>query len=267
MMANRSALLAVLAAICAPGFAAAAFAQQQRTNEVDVELVLAVDISQSLDRDEHTLQRQGYIDAFRNRDVIGAIAAGKQKRIAVTYMEWAGDITPFHTIPWTIIDGEASARAFADRLAAQPIYGEQRTSISTALYEAARSIENNNISSKRQIINLSGDGANAVGPPVEKARDEVVERGIVVNGLPIMLNKPREYYDIEQLDRYYSQCVIGGEGAFVAPLTRREDLVEATRKAVAAKSVVAPSADSTSQPPMDCLAGEKAWASAPQQRN
>ncbi len=265
-MANWRALLAVVAAIGAASIAAAAVAQQQRATEVDVELVLAVDISRSMDRDEHTLQREGYIKAFRSRDVIGAIATGKKKRIAVVYIEWAGDLSPSHTLPWTIIDGEASARAFADHLAAQPIFGEQRTSISTALYEAARSIENNNIASERQIINLSGDGANAVGPPVEKARDEIIERGIVINGLPIMLNKPREYYDVEQLDRYYEHCVIGGRGAFVLPLARVEDLAEATRKAIAAP-VIVPSAGGANQSPVDCLAGEKAWAANPQQRN
>ena len=266
-MRNVRTLLFAAAAIGQFGLAARSFAQQPQATEVDVELVLAVDVSQSMDFDEHTLQRLGYVEAFRSRDVIDAIASGKRKRIAIAYVEWAGTFPPMYTIPWTIIDGAAAARAFADRLAVQPIYGEKETSISNALYNVASSIEGNNIASQRQIINVSGDGANAVGPPVEKARDDVVKRGIVINGLPMMLNHPMQYYDIPQLDRYYEHCVIGGEGAFVAPVTRREDVTEATRKALAGGKGATPPAVSSNQPRMDCMAGEKAWASAPPQRN
>lgn len=205
-------------------------AQSTKMTAVDLELVLAVDISQSMDFEEHTLQRNGYIEAFRHKDVIDALISGPRGRIAVTYMEWAGAFQPTQLIPWTIIDSEKAALSFADKIAAEPVYGEQRTSISTALYEAARLIDENTFSSHRQVIDVSGDGANNAGPPVERARDDVLKRGIIINGLPIMLGKPMEFYDIEHLDRYYKHCVIGGEGAFIAPVFSLKQLSATIRK-------------------------------------
>jgi hypothetical protein len=213
-----------LAALAAPA------ASQQTRRTVDLELVLAVDVSQSMDYDEHSLQRMGYVDAFRHKDVIDAILSGPQGRIAVTVMEWAGDFEPIDVIPWTILDSEKSVRAFADRLADQPIHGEQRTSISNALFSAMTRIERNDIASHRQVIDVSGDGANNAGPPVEEARDYVLKRGVTINGLPIMLNKILQYYDIEHLDRYYKQCVIGGDGAFIAPVFDLKHLAATIRK-------------------------------------
>jgi hypothetical protein len=253
---NRSSGLSALAlaAIACPAAAQQQSAQQQ---SVDVELVIAADISQSMDRDEHTLQRSGYIDAFRNQDVIAAMTSGPRKRIAVTYLEWDGETPPAQAIPWTIIDGEAAARSFAATLSALPLHGERNSSFATAFHEAARLIEGNDIASSRQVVNISGDGANAVGPPVTPARDELVRRGITINGLPIMLNKPREYYDIQQLDRYFEQCVIGGDGAFVAPLTQPGNVGAALRRALGPAT---PAQSSSDKMPMDCLIGEKAWA-------
>ncbi len=203
---------------------------QGALKRVDLELVLAVDISQSMDREEHELQRMGYVEAFRHKDVINALMSGPEGRIAGVYMEWAGDFEPYVTIPWTIIDSEKSARAFADKLAAEDVFGEQRTSISTALIKATELLETNDIASYRQVIDVSGDGANNAGPLVAPVRDEVVKRGITINGLPIMLNKPREYYDIDHLDRYYKHCVIGGESAFIAPVYDLKHLAATIRK-------------------------------------
>ncbi|RYZ06364.1 MAG: DUF1194 domain-containing protein, partial [Alphaproteobacteria bacterium] len=194
------------------------------------ELLLAVDISQSMDFDEHTVQRNGYVEAFRHKDVINALMSGPEGKIAVMYMEWAGDFDPIPTIPWTIIDSAQAARDFADRLEKEPIFGEQRTSISTALLTAKDYILNNSISSHRQVIDVSGDGANNAGPLVEPVRDEVVKAGIIINGLPIMLNKPREFYDIDHLDRYYKHCVIGGASAFIAPVFDLRHLSSTIRK-------------------------------------
>src|SRR5215510_7688962 len=148
---------------------------QGTLRRVDLELVLAVDISQSMDQDEHELQRMGYVEAFRHKDVINALMSGPEGKIAVVYMEWAGDFEPIVTIPWTIIDSEKSAHDFADRLAKEPIFGEQRTSISTALIKATELIQGNDIASHRQAIDVSGDGANNAGPLVEPVRDEVVK--------------------------------------------------------------------------------------------
>jgi hypothetical protein len=285
-----SRVLQMLALAASAGLAAggAAFAQSaesaQKMQRVDLELVLAVDVSQSMDYDEHTLQRMGYVDAFRHKDVIDAILSGPEGKVAVTVMEWAGDFEPIDLVPWTILDSEKSVRAFAERLANEPINGEQRTSISNALLTAAQKIERNNISSHRQVIDVSGDGANNAGPPVEDARDYVLERKITINGLPIILNKPKEYFDIDHLDRYYKQCVIGGPAAFMVPVFDLKHLASTIRKKLVLEIAgleVAPEmapvqyteAEETRDPAgpgitrvqlklptekMDCFAGEKA---------
>ncbi|MDZ4759569.1 MAG: DUF1194 domain-containing protein [Alphaproteobacteria bacterium] len=221
----RAALMAGSAALAAGGSASA-----QVRKAVDVELVLAVDVSQSMDYEEHELQRNGYVDAFRSKDVIEAITSGPEGRIAVTYMEWAGMYEPVQTIGWTIIDSPKAARDFADRLAAEEIYGEQRTSISSALIKATELIETNEFISHRRVIDVSGDGANNTGPQVDLTRDEVLKRDITINGLPIMLNKPKEFYDIDHLDRYYKHCVIGGPAAFIAPVYDLRHLAATIRK-------------------------------------
>jgi hypothetical protein len=201
------------------------------TKRVDLELVLAVDVSRSMDEQEHALQRDGYVQAFRHKDVIAALTSGPEGKIAVTYMEWAAQT--YQIIPWTIIDSEAAALAFADKLSAATPYAERRTSISTALYAAADLITQNDIASHRQAIDVSGDGANNAGPPVEEARDAVLKEKIVINGLPILLNDdPRamQGYDIPHLDRYYKHCVIGGPSAFIAPVFNLNQLSATIRK-------------------------------------
>src|SRR4029079_16817746 len=110
---------------------------------VDLELVLAVDVSRSMDMDEQNLQRDGYVAAFRHKDVIDAIASGPHGRIAVSYVEWAGPSFQTTLVPWTIIDGEAAAHAFAGRLAAAPISREHGTSISNGLIYVAPTFDNN----------------------------------------------------------------------------------------------------------------------------
>ena len=230
---SRLRMLATLAIAGLVGIAAPVVAQQGAQGpriRVDLELLLAVDISQSMDYEEHEIQRQGYVDAFRHKDVVNAMLSGPEGKVAVLYMEWAGDFDPIETIPWTIIDSTEAATKFSERLENEPIYGEQRTSISRALETAQQHILKNNISSHRQVIDVSGDGANNAGRLVEPARDQVVKSGIVINGLPIMLNKPKEFYDIDHLDRYYRHCVIGGEGAFIAPVFDLRHLSSTIRK-------------------------------------
>jgi hypothetical protein len=202
--------------------------------KVDLELVLAVDISRSMDYEEHELQRDGYVEAFRHKDVINALMSGPEGRIAVTYLEWAAEGATYQVIPWTMIDSAGAAHAFADRLAEEQIRGERRTSISAALFAATDLIEGNDIVAHRRVIDVSGDGANNAGLPVEEARDFVLRRNITINGLPILLNKPGSGfgngYDIEHLDRYYKHCVIGGEGAFIAPVYDLKHLASTIRK-------------------------------------
>lgn len=197
---------------------------------VDVELVLAVDISYSMDEDEQRLQRQGYADALVSPEVQRAIQNGNFKRVAIAYVEWAGATEQRLVLDWALIDGLESARAFAGRLLEQPYRRAYRTSISGGLIFSAPLFEKNNFRAERQVIDMSGDGANNQGVLVEAARDDVVKRGIVINGLPIMIKRPNfGYMDIAELDQYYEDCVIGGEGSFVVPIKTREMFGEAIR--------------------------------------
>jgi hypothetical protein len=205
-------------------------AQQGGKIRVDIRLVLAVDVSQSMDYNEHELQKNGYVTAFRDPVVIKAITGGHEGRIAVTYLEWGGAYDPRPTIPWTVIDSPAAAHAFADRLANEPVISEQRTSISNALLASTLLLQQSNFTTHRDVIDVSGDGANNTGPQVDKTRDEVLKQGIVINGLPIMIRPPTQFYDIEHLDRYYKDCVVGGQGAFMAPVFDLKQLAATIRK-------------------------------------
>jgi hypothetical protein len=198
---------------------------------VDLELVLAVDVSGSMDEEEHILQRQGYVAAFRHPEVIDTIMSGFIGRIAVTYVEWAGPLSQVVTVPWRIIDGKDSAGAFADILADEPIAFIRGTSISGGLEFAAGLFADNGIEGTRRVIDVSGDGANNMGVPVEAARDRALARGIAINGLPLLL-RPRLYFwtDGAGLDDYYRDCVIGGPGSFVIPVTKKAHLARAIRR-------------------------------------
>jgi Protein of unknown function (DUF1194) len=197
---------------------------------VDLELVLAVDVSLSMDLDEQRLQRDGYVAAFRDSEVQKAITAGPHGRIAVTYMEWAGPSVQNVVIPWTLIDGPAAAQAVADKLEQQPITRARMTSISQALAFAGHLFESSGVKGIRRVIDVSGDGPNNAGPLVTLVRDELVAQGIAINGLPIVLKKPSSLFDIADLDVYYSECVIGGTGAFMIPIRERVEFKTATRR-------------------------------------
>lgn len=203
--------------------------------EVDLELVLAADISDSMDQDEQRLQRNGYAEAFRDTEIINAITAGPRGRIAVTFIEWGDLARPRVVVPWHVIDGSDAAKAFAEKLERSRIGRRGRTSISGALSFGAHLIENNDYRGDRRVIDVSGDGPNNQGRPVDAARDSVVARGIVINGLPILikLNNPRDPFgsgfDKRVLDIYYRDCVIGGPGAFMVPIRSRAELAEGIR--------------------------------------
>jgi Protein of unknown function (DUF1194) len=238
--------------------------QQKGATQVDLALVLAVDVSASMDEDEQALQRHGYAEAFRHSAVINAIRNGASGRIAVTYLEWAQQAR--QTIPWTIISTSQQARAFAARLDAEPIYSGRRTSISNALATSGALFGEAGLDSPRRVIDISGDGANNAGAPVLIARDAVIARAIVINGLPIILNKPRQWYDIDNLDAYYSDCVIGGRGAFALVVRNIDDFAATIRnKLVTEIADLAPKpslfqpAEIRSAAKADCLVGEKTW--------
>lgn len=271
MERTARAALAPLLACCMlvfPGLAAPAAAQA----EVDLALVLAVDISRSMDYDEQLIQRRGYADAFRHPEVLDAIRTGVTGRIAVTYVEWSGPGLQRVIVPWMIVDGSASAGMFADQLAENPIVRWQGTSISGGLMFAADLLRTSGYSPLRQVIDISGDGPNNMGLPVERVRDEVVGRGITINGLPIMLKResdPFAGFGIDNLDDYYQSCVIGGAGSFIVPVTAAEELAEAIRRKMVLEiasvpvgpGYVAPDrirvVPATEAPAVDCLIGEK----------
>ncbi len=200
--------------------------------EVDIELVLAVDISRSMDYDEQVIQRNGYADALRHEDVLDAIAAGLIGKISVTYIEWSGPGLQRVVVPWMLVEGKAEAEIFAERLRRAPISRWQGTSVSGALLYAAGRFRDAPFASMRQVIDISGDGPNNMGGPVEPARDYVLEQGITINGLPIMLNRWDPYVNlsIPNLDAYYEACVIGGPGAFMVPVNEPGQFAEAIRR-------------------------------------
>lgn len=186
--------------------------------EVDVALILAVDASSSMDEGERRMQRDGYATALASDPVLQAIRFGHKGRIAVTYFEW-GSADAQHVIaPWTIIDGPEAARRFARRIADEPWQDLQRTSISAALAFAGDLFHASGVQPARQVIDISGDGPNNEGVVVSEARDVLVGRGIVINGLPIVTKSPDDWMTMPDLDDYYEHCVIGGEGSFMIPV-------------------------------------------------
>lgn len=209
-LSARTALIAaLLAAPCAPATA--------EDLPVDLELVLAVDISGSVDELEAQLQREGYIAALRHPHVIEAIQGGMFRRIALTYVEWAGDHYQRTMLDWTLLEDAAGAHGFADALAETPLMTAHWTSISGAIDYAAGLFESNRFEGVRRVIDISGDGYNNRGRRLELARDEAVAAGITINGLPIVNDRPNPWGGSppKDLDLYYEERVIGGPGAFI----------------------------------------------------
>jgi hypothetical protein len=196
--------------------------------EVDLALVLAVDISYSMDTEEQALQREGFAQAFRSPLVHDAIRNGMLGRIAVTYIDWAGANDQQIVVPWMVLDNPESIMAFAEKIARSPLRRAQRTSISAAIDFSVAQIEKSGLSATRQVIDVSGDGPNNEGRTVTAARDQAVEKGITINGLPLML-KRGGYLDIAELDAYFKDCVIGGSGAFMVPVRDKEQFPQAIK--------------------------------------
>ncbi len=203
-------------------------AQAQAPVEVDLALVLAVDISGSMDPEEQALQREGFVEAFRSPLIHEAIRDGSLGRIAVVYLEWAGTPSQQVAVPWTIIEGAEGAIAFADQLARSRIWRAPRTSLSGAIDRSVKLLEESRVEPVRRVIDISGDGANNQGRPVLEAREEALAKGITINGLPLMLKRPNSI-DSENLDTYYRDCVIGGPGSFMIPIRERQQFAEAIR--------------------------------------
>ncbi|MEO1424169.1 MAG: DUF1194 domain-containing protein [Pseudomonadota bacterium] len=228
---------------------------------VDVELVLAVDVSRSMDAREQQVQRDGYVAAFRDPVVVAEILSGLHGTIAVSYLEWGGPFETAVVVDWMRIGSMAEAEEFAAALAAQPITFGSSTSISSALRLGQEMIVGNRYDGVRRVIDISGDGPNNTGPRVDEARDAVVAAGIGINGLPVMINPAQGAFTLPGLDAYYAACVIGGAGAFVMPVRsvdafavtiRRKILLEVARRPAPAGTLLQVQATA----PVDCGIGE-----------
>jgi hypothetical protein len=264
---------AIASVLAAAGLALAAFAgplprladQSAGAIPVDVELVIAVDVSYSMDPEEQALQREGYVQALTSREFMQALRGGANGKIAITYFEWAGEFDQKIIMPWRLIEGPESADSVAAEIAAAPYRRASRTSISGGLKFAKPLFDHSGYRGLRRVIDVSGDGANNSGALVVPTRDDVLAADITINGLPIMLKRPaRGTMDIENLDVYYEDCVIGGPGAFVVPIHERKQFIEATRTKLVLEISgrepeprVVPA--SSQAPRISCTIGETMW--------
>jgi hypothetical protein len=214
-------LCAFLAAALIESGAARATDEQK---SVDLQLVLAVDASGSVNDARFELQKRGYAAAFRNPQVIKAIMSGGEQAIAVTMMQWTGPFMHVQVVPWTLVKDSASAQAFADAISRseRELFGGG-TSISGAIDQSMMLFSKSPFTSQRRTIDVSGDGSNTSGRSIIQARDDAVKSGVNINGLPILSVEP-------YLDRYYFTYVIGGPGAFMIPAANYENFAEAIVK-------------------------------------
>jgi hypothetical protein len=204
--------------------------ENNNTEAVDVELVLAVDVSFSMDKEKLALRREGYAQAIVSKEFLQALKAGPNGRLAITYFEWAASDYQKVIVPWQVIDGPEAAAAVAAEITKSPVLLRSRTSISGAIGFAMSQFDKNPYRGTRRVIDISGDGPNNSGDAVVGARDAALAKGITINGLPIMLDEPpRPQMDIDHLDHYYEDCVTGGPGSFVMTIKDRSKFREAIR--------------------------------------
>lgn len=223
--------LALVAAVLSAAVLLPAVARAD-TEPVDLELVLLADATGSIDAAEIRLQRQGYADAMVDPEVLFAIAnGGADGRIAVTYVEWAGEASQDVVVDWMVVDGEESARAFGAALLAGPRRAFGTNAIGAALLRGKDLIETNGYEGWRKVIDLSGDSAwNPQGPAIATARDAVLGAGIVINGLAILCRDPCSGRPrFEDLEAEYMR-IAGGPGAFVVTADGDESFARAVRR-------------------------------------
>ncbi len=199
---------------------------------VDLELALGIDVSGSVDPEEARLQREGYTAALVHPEVLAAIRQGYNGRIAVMYYEWSNGDHQRMVADWTVISDLASAKLFIAKLDANPPVIGRRTSISGAIEFAIPQFDKNDYDGTRRVIDISGDGENNAGSFVTHARDAAIAKGITINGLPIVNNRPNPwgFAQMPDLDKYYLACVIGGTGAFVVVALDFDDFARAVRR-------------------------------------
>ena len=200
--------------------------------QVDLALVIATDTSRSIDEAEARLQREGVAAALRHPQVIEAIQSGYHRRIGVAYIDWSSSVYTTVIVPWRIIDSAASADSYARILSEAPITLGQRTSISEGLDLAYKLLSDGSMVATRRVVDVSGHGPNNHGRMVTEARDELVAKGITINGLPIINSRDQfgPGFFLEDLDDYYRGCVIGGAGAFLIVAKDFQDFSNAIRR-------------------------------------
>jgi hypothetical protein len=250
-------------------FLAIALAMPARAQErVDVALVLAVDVSRSMSAEELRIQREGYAAAIASPEVVRAIGQGLHRRIAITLFEWANNTHAREIVGWTVIESRADADRISEQLLATHSVGQRRTSISGAIQHASGLLQTAPYQADRRVIDISGDGPNNQGLPVTEARDEAIAMGFTINGLPMMTRDGMgSQFNIEDLDRYYTRCVIGGPGAFMVPVNDWDQFAEAVRRKLVleigdASPIAEPRivrAQFVLEEPYDCLIGERIW--------
>lgn len=227
----------VLAAATAFGLPARA-----QNDAVDLQLVLAVDVSRSIDEEEARLQREGYRRGITDPGVVAAIAGGMRGAIAVAYLEWAGYEAQQLVLPWTRIAGAAEAEQWAERLARSPRQSMAWTSLSGALRFSGRVLADCPWPGSRRVIDVSGDGVNNNGPPAEDERDRLVAEGVTINGLPIVNDRPNfGVRPTGELEPYYRNSVIGGPGAFLIVADSFDAFGDAIRRKLIQEIASAPS--------------------------
>jgi hypothetical protein len=232
---------------------------------VDVELIIGVDVSNSMDIDELEVQREGYAQAIVSKEFLQALKTGPNKKLAVTYFDWSASTDQKIIVPWRVIDGPETADAVAREIMKAPVRRGSNTSISGAISFAMPLFDENPYRGLRRVIDISGDGPNNNGAPVTGARDAALERGITINGLPIMVeNSSYSIVNIDNLDLYYEDCVIGGPGSFVVSIKHRNEFKQAIRTKLISE-VAGQTTEPRivpvvlSDPRVPCLIGEKIW--------
>ncbi len=234
-------LLAFVALAALAGTAPPARSAEQ----VDLLLVLAADVSRSVDHLKHRLQREGYAAAISDKRVLDAIASGRHRRIAVCYVEWSGVTAQRLLIDWMVIDGPDSARKFGDSLVELPRSFAERTSISGAIDFAMTLFDQAPFKAERRTIDISGDGTNNSGRDVTAARDDALAKGVTINGLVILSERPLAWNPEHTnppggLENYYRQNVIGGPGSFVVVAENFNSFGQAIVKKLVAEIALAP---------------------------
>ena len=224
----------LLGAGCGLLFAGSGRTEPTDEAEVDLLLVLAADVSQSMQDGDLRLQRRGYADALCDPQVQAAVASGAHGAIGLAYVEWSGPEDQRILLPWTRLNGTEAAEAAALALAEAPIRSGSWTSISGAIAAARRLVAAAPFAAQRRVVDISGDGANNAGAPADEERDAAVAEGIVINGLPILRGAERRARDGRpgetMLEAHYRQAVIGGPRAFILPASGLESFADAIRR-------------------------------------